>query len=110
MDDNSFAESWVRSRARSRGLARSAIRRELRDKGIEGDMAENALEQLDEESEEATAKDLVDRKLRAPSMGVDKDKSVRRLVGMLARKGYSPSMAFRIVNEAWEEQFGQEPY
>ncbi|GAA1498506.1 regulatory protein RecX [Paeniglutamicibacter kerguelensis] len=110
VDDNSFAESWVRARARSRGLARSAIRRELRGKGIEGDMAENALEQLDEESEEATAKDLVDRKLRAPSMGVDKDKSVRRLVGMLARKGYSPSMAFRIANEAWEEHYGQEPY
>ena len=73
-------------------------------------MAENALEQLDEESEEATAKELVERKLRAPSMGVDKDKSVRRLVGMLARKGYSPSVAFRIVNEAWDEHFGQDSY
>lgn len=110
VDDESFAEAWVRSRARSKGLARSAIRRELRDKGIEGDMAESALEQLDEESEEATAKDLVVRKLRAPSMAVDKEKSVRRLVGILARKGYSPSMAFRIVNEAWDEQFSEDSY
>lgn len=110
VDDESFAEAWVRSRARSKGLARSAIRRELRDKGIEGDMAETALEQLDDESEESTAKDLVVRKLRAPSMAVDKEKSVRRLVGMLARKGYSPSVAFRIVNEAWDEQFSEESY
>lgn len=106
VDDTSFAESWVRSRARSRGLARSAIRRELRDKGIDGEMAESALEQIDDESEETTARDLVDRKLRAPSMAVDKDKSVRRLVGMLARKGYSASTAYRIVNEVWEEHFG----
>ncbi|MFL4473960.1 regulatory protein RecX [Paeniglutamicibacter sp. MACA_103] len=106
VDDEAFAEGWVRSRSRSRGLARSAIKRELRDKGIEGDIAENALEQIDEESEEATARDLVERKLRAPSMGADKEKSVRRLVGMLARKGYGPGMAFRLVNEAWEERFG----
>ena len=64
------------------------------------------MEQIDDESEETTARDLVDRKLRAPSMAVDKDKSVRRLVGMLARKGYSASTAYRIVNEAWEEHFG----
>lgn len=106
VDDEAFAEGWVRARARSRGLARSAIRRELRDKGIEGEMAETALEQLDDDSEEATARDLLERKLRAPSMGVDKDKSVRRLVGMLARKGYAPSMAFRLVNETWDERFG----
>lgn len=106
VDDEAFAEGWVRARARSRGLARSAIRRELRDKGIEGDMAETALEQLDDDSEEATARDLLERKLRAPSMGVDKEKSVRRLVGMLARKGYGPSMAFRLVNETWDERFG----
>nr|WP_210149953.1 regulatory protein RecX [Paeniglutamicibacter terrestris] len=105
VDDEAFAEGWVRSRARSRGLARSAIRRELRDKGIEGEMAETALEQIDEDAEEITARDLVERKLRAPSMGLDREKSVRRLVGMLARKGYSPGLAFRIVNAAWEERF-----
>lgn len=105
VDDEAFAEIWVRSRARSRGLARSAIRRELREKGIEGDLAETALEQIDDESEEATAKDLVERKLRAPSMALDKDKTVRRLVAMLARKGYSPSTAYRIVKEAWDERF-----
>lgn len=108
VDDEAFAEGWVRSRARSRGLARSAIRRELRDKGIEGELAETALEQIDEDTEEATAKDLVERKLRAPSMAADKEKTVRRLVGMLARKGYSSSMAYRLVNESWEERFGDD--
>lgn len=106
VDDEAFAEGWVRSRARSRGLARSAIKRELREKGIEGELAESALEQIDDESEEETARDLVERKMRAPSTGVDREKSVRRLVGMLARKGYSPSVAFRIVNTAWDERFG----
>jgi regulatory protein len=30
---------------------------------------------------------------------LERDKAVRRLVGMLARKGHSSSVAFRVVNE-----------
>lgn len=106
VDDERFAKSWVVARARSRGLARGAIKHELRTKGIDDDIAAEALEQLDDEAEEARARELVRTKLRPESMGVDRDRALRRLVGMLARKGYHGSMAFKVAREEWQERFG----
>ena len=44
------------------------------------------------------ARTLVRRKLRSVS-DLDQQVAVRRLSGMLARKGYPPSVAFRVVRE-----------
>lgn len=102
IDDAEFADMWVRSRSQTRKLARGALRRELADKGIDPDTASEALEQLSDEDEEAAARELVERKLRGFT-GTDdraeRDKTTRRLASMLARKGYQPSQAFRIVGE-----------
>ncbi|HEX2248099.1 MAG TPA: regulatory protein RecX [Arthrobacter sp.] len=102
IDDLEFARMWVRSRSQSRALARGALKRELADKGINGEIAEEALDQLTSEDELNSARDLIRRKIR-PDWDLDdrlvRDKHVRRLVAMLARKGYPPSMAFRVVNE-----------
>ncbi|MGJ9401803.1 regulatory protein RecX [Arthrobacter sp. KK5.5] len=106
VDDEAFAQAWVRSRAHSRGLAASALRRELREKGIAPELADRALEQLTVEDELASARDLAQRKLRSVPPSADRDKAVRRIVGMLGRKGYGPSMAFRVANEAWDEHGG----
>ncbi|QDY91510.1 regulatory protein RecX [Arthrobacter sp. UKPF54-2] len=103
IDDAVFADMWVRSRAQTRKLAKGALRRELVEKGIDQETAAGALEQLSDEDEEAAARDLVERKLRN-ARGLEdraeRDKTVRRLASMLARKGYQPSQAFRIVGEA----------
>lgn len=107
VDDEAFAEGWVRARARSRGLARSAIQRELREKGVDDETAQLALEQIDDTDEEERARELVRTKLRPESMGADRDRALRRLVGMLGRKGYGGSMAFRIAREEWEARFGE---
>lgn len=107
IDDAEFARMWVRSRSQSKKLAKGAIRRELADKGIELDAAEEALSQLSDQDEESAARELVQRKVR-PSMDLsdraERDKYTRRLASMLARKGYAPpSMAFRIVGEVLAE-------
>ncbi|MET3809804.1 regulatory protein [Arthrobacter sp. UYEF3] len=103
IDDAEFAQMWVRSRSQTRKLAKGALRRELAEKGIDEETAAGALEQVSDEDEEALARELVVRKLRN-ARGLEdraeRDKSVRRLVAMLARKGYQPSQAFRIVGEA----------
>lgn len=102
IDDAEFADMWVRSRSQSRKLAKGALRRELADKGIDADTAASALEQLSDEDEEAAARMLVERKLRPGtdlSDRSERDKTTRRLASMLARKGYQPSQAFRIVGE-----------
>ena len=102
VDDADFADMWVRSRSQSRKLAKGALRRELAEKGIDEDTAAGALEQLSDEDEESAARELVQRKLRGVTAFEDRaerDKTTRRLASMLARKGYQPSQAFRIVGE-----------
>jgi len=100
IDDAAFARAWVESRHRSRGLAQSALRRELTQRGVDRDLVDEVLlESVSVESEHEAAAALVDKKLRSMS-GVADDVATRRLVGMLNRKGYSPGVAFAVVREA----------
>ncbi|MFF0087342.1 recombination regulator RecX [Streptomyces canus] len=103
INDGAFADAWVESRHHGRGLARRALAQELRTKGVDSTLIDAAVSQLDSDQEEATARELVDRKLRA-TRGLDRDKRLRRLAGMLARKGYSEGMALRVVRQALEEE------
>ncbi|MFF9186288.1 recombination regulator RecX [Streptomyces misionensis] len=103
IDDGAFADAWVESRHHGRGLARRALARELRTKGVDSALIDEAVGQLDSDQEEATARELVARKLRA-TRGLDRDKRIRRLAGMLARKGYPEGMSLRIVRRALEEE------
>ncbi|MET7384141.1 recombination regulator RecX [Streptomyces sp. NPDC005529] len=103
INDGAFAEAWVESRHHGRGLARRALAQELRTKGVEPTLIDEAVGQLDSDQEEATARELVARKLRS-TRGLDRDKRLRRLAGMLARKGYSQGMALRVVRQALEEE------
>ncbi|MFY1627322.1 regulatory protein RecX [Micromonospora sp. WMMD723] len=102
IDDAAFARAWVSSRHNGRGLARRALANELRQRGVDGEVASEALGELDEETEAQTARALVDRKLRT-ARG-EPDAVFRRLVGMLARKGYPPGVAIRAVKDALAAQ------
>ena len=103
INDGAFADAWVESRHHGRGLARRALAQELRNKGVAPTLVDEAVSQLDSEQEEERARELVDRKLRS-TQGLDRDKRLRRLAGMLARKGYSQGMALRVVRQALEEE------
>jgi regulatory protein len=106
IDDAMFARAWVETRHHSRGLAGRALGAELRRRGVARDDIASALEELDPEQELATARELVDRRL-AGTRGQPGPARMRRLVGMLARKGYSPSLAYRVVREALEHEADQ---
>lgn len=99
VDDAAFAAAWVESRSAGRGLARRALSGELRRKGIDGEVAEQALGRIDEETELAGARLLVARRL-ARTAGLAPEVRLRRLAGMLARKGYPGDLATRVVREA----------
>ncbi|MGC3860324.1 regulatory protein RecX [Micromonospora chersina] len=102
VDDAAFARAWVSSRHAGRGLARRALANELRQRGVDGEVAVEALDEIDEETEAETARALVDRKLRT-ARG-EPDAVFRRLVGMLARKGYPAGVAIRAVKDALAAQ------
>jgi regulatory protein len=98
VDDEAFARSWIASRQPGKGLARRALAQELRRKGIDDEVARDALGEVDPADEEAAARALVRKKLRTLSR-VDDTTATRRLVGMLARKGYSSGLAFAVVRD-----------
>lgn len=80
-------------------------------KGLGADVIKRAVAQIDHDDEEARADDLVARRRRS-LRGVSRQTAYRRLASMLARKGYSPSVASAAVSRAlasWEsEERGQE--
>lgn len=98
VDDEAFARAWVESRQRTRSLARTALAVELRRKGIDDETTKSVLAEVDPDDEEAAARLLVQKKLRT-LRGLDPQVATRRLVGMLARKGYSPGLAYTVVRQ-----------
>ncbi|MFC4786246.1 regulatory protein RecX [Nocardioides sp. MAHUQ-72] len=98
VDDEAFARSWIASRQPGKGLARRALAQELRRKGVDDEVAREALDEIDPAAEEEAARALVRKKLRSLAR-VDDTTATRRLVGMLARKGYGSGLAFAVVRE-----------
>ena len=96
IDDANLAAGYALAQHRERGLAGRAVAQKLRKRGVADETLLAAVGQIDDESEVATAHALVVRKLRSMS-GLDPEAQARRLVGMLARKGYSPGLAYRVV-------------
>lgn len=100
VDDAAFADSWVRQRHEHSGRGRRALAHELRGKGVADETAATALAQVDDEAEQERARELVARKLRSrdvPPPGPERTALVRRLVGMLARRGFAPGAALAVV-------------
>ena len=98
VDDVDFAEQWVRSRRVNAGKGKRALAAELRTKGVDDDVVTAALAGIDAGAERARAEQLVRDKLRREKLGDDDDTKVaRRLVGMLARRGYNQTMALDVV-------------
>lgn len=106
VDDAAFARSWIESRQSGRGLARRALAQELRRKGVSDEVAREALDEIDTDVEEDAARELVRGKLRS-LRSVDHQARVRRLTGMLARKGYPAGLAFRVVRDELD-RFGDD--
>jgi len=98
VDDADFAEQWVRSRRANAGKGKRALAAELRTKGVDGDVITAALAGIDAGAERERAEQLVADKLRRERFTDDEAKVTRRLVAMLARRGYSQSMAYDVVS------------
>lgn len=102
IDDAEYAQTFVAQKSRTKKLSRAALRRELAERGVRGEEAENALAQRTDEQEREDAAELVRKKLR-PGMDfsnrAEKDRVTRRLLGMLARRGYSSSVSMTVIRE-----------
>ena len=108
VDDEDFAAQWVRSRQTHAGKGKRALAAELRTKGVDDEVIASVLDGIDVGAERVRAEELVERRLRRETLGDGDDaKVMRRLVGMLARRGYSHSMAMAVVSDALAAERGR---
>ena len=103
IDDAAFARAWVESRHHSRGLSKRSLSAELRRHGINTEEIREAVDALDPEQEVATAQRLVEQKM-ASTRGRPPEARARQAAGMLARKGYPPGLAFRLIREVMQQE------
>ena len=80
-----------------------ALTAELNQRGVDRADIQAAVDRLSPETELATARALVARRL-ASTAGQPAQLRVRRLAAMLARKGYPYGLAYRVVREALERE------
>lgn len=99
VDDEAYAQMFVRSKQSGRGLARRALQHELRAKGVDDEIARGVLDAIEPGTEREIARGLVEKKLRSLH-GLDRQVQTRRLAGLLARKGYGAEVSRQVIAEA----------
>lgn len=98
IDDGAFARAFVASRIACGGKSRATIRRELKQRGVADDLANQALEGLNREAEAELALNLARKRLNALA-NYDREVRYRRLQGFLARRGFDPEIIRRTLSE-----------
>ena len=97
VDDAEFAEQWVHSRRANAGKGKRALAAELHTKGVDNDVITSVLGGINPAAERGRAEELVRKKLRRENLS-DELRVSRRLVAMLARRGFTQSMAYDVVS------------
>lgn len=98
IDDREFARAWSRSRARTKGLSRRVLARELSVKGIDRSISEEVLAEISPDDEYEAALAVATKKARSVT-NLPREVQVRRIFDLLARKGFSSSISARIIKD-----------
>jgi regulatory protein len=93
----------VESRHHGRGLSRRALSSELHRRGVADEDVHEAIELVDDDQEAAMARQVIAGKVRT-TRGQPSATRIRKLMGVLARKGYGAALAYRVVREALEAE------
>lgn len=111
LDDAHFAHEWVRQRHAARGKSRMVLDRELADKGIAPHLRAEALEQITDADESHIARALAAKKAGTisspPADRAARDRDLRRVVGVLARRGFAQGMSMVIAREALDARYDE---
>ncbi|WP_040160957.1 regulatory protein RecX [Nigerium massiliense] len=102
VDDAAFAEQWVEGQQR-RMKSRRVLRQELRHKGVDGDIVDEALSEVGEADDYAAAL-AYGRRKAAGLAKLEPAVRYRRLMGALARRGFSSAVSHRVYREVTGDQ------
>ncbi len=102
LDDRKFSRDWVQSRTASKPMGRARLAHELRSRGVDAPIVEEALESLDPQTEYELAHSVAEARLAKMDRG---DPSLRsRLSAFLRRRGFSWDVIDRAIRELTPEQ------
>ncbi|MFW6001506.1 MAG: regulatory protein RecX [Halanaerobium sp.] len=97
LNEERFAEMWIRSRINHHPRGRKLIYKELSDKGLESGIIDSALnEHLSRKKELEMAEYLMEKWLRRRK---DEDSSSYKLKNYLARKGFNYDLIYEITDK-----------
>lgn len=99
LDDAQLARDLVEQKQRRKGLGRGAVSAELRQRGLDGDAVTAALDDIDDDDEQARADEWA-RKRASSLRGLDRETAERRLHGYLQRRGYRSETVRRAIERA----------
>jgi regulatory protein len=93
LDDADFAEAWRSNRERHRPRSASSVRRELLQRGVDREIAVEAVSEMDDEEAAMRAAEGPARRLAS----LDRATFTRRLGGYLARRGFGVDVVFKTI-------------
>ncbi|MGB2600275.1 MAG: regulatory protein RecX [Candidatus Omnitrophota bacterium] len=96
VNDLKFAEAWIDSRLRSNPKGKRALKEELKSKGIQKEIIEQAFTEKASQLDERTmAAELIKKKLSKSKPGIEKGKMFQYLL----RRGIDPEAAEEAIND-----------
>ena len=98
INDEEFAKAWTQSRHTSKKLSKRIIAGELRTRGVDQSSIDQALDEIDDESEYRTAFSLGMKKYNTMSR-LESEVQIRRIQSLLQRKGFSFPTIARVIRE-----------
>ena len=98
INDEEFAKAWTQSRHTSKKLSKRIIAGELRTRGVDQSSIDQALDEIDDESEYRTAFSLGMKKYNTMSR-LEPEVQIRRIQSLLQRKGFSLPTISRVIRE-----------
>ncbi len=103
LDDRRFANTWARSRIRTKPMGPHRLRQELEAKGVEGHLVRDVLRDIYEEGEEAAARRALSGKLSALRR-LPEASRFGRVARFLQRRGFSTEVIWRLLRKGQPEQ------
>jgi regulatory protein len=99
INDELYAKDLADASRRTKGLARSMVKRKLESKGLDRELIDQVASEITDEDELAAATELAIKRYGQLSH-FDSETRNRRLVGFLQRRGFGSSVVFAAIREA----------
>jgi len=98
IDDHAFARAWVRNRINLKPCSRNLLKYELLKKGVDKQIIDAAVSDINDETEYITARRIARTKLKKIKPGQE-EKIKAKLFGYLNRRGFKVNLSLQIIKE-----------